>query len=339
MVKKMFVIVLTVIAGMTMQLSQAAAEGQNYKIKRLVNQLYDKTKAMDAERYLSSYGIEVTEYVLPVLKDKSNENVRIAGLRVIAATGDTSAEDAVVALLSDRDHRVRQEAARTLSVIGRKESSIAPLKKLLSDQDPNVRYNAVKALAGMAPEGETGLFISALGDYDPRVRTYAVYALGQIKSADAVPYLSQMVRDYDPGVRIGLVKALAKIDTEGCLEPLVWLIGDPDENVRLLAVEKLGVIKSPGADEQLALAAGNTDPRVTRQALLGLLERNSPRALEIAREHLDDEHMDVKLAAIEVVGKMGGAGEKSLLEPLMQAESTLVRQKAKEALNTLNEGA
>ena len=48
------------------------------KIKRQVSELYDKRKAMDSQRRLSSYGMEVTEYVLPLLQDKNNERVRIS---------------------------------------------------------------------------------------------------------------------------------------------------------------------------------------------------------------------------------------------------------------------
>ncbi len=336
MVKKILVIVLSVrLLSGPVSICDAKVSG-NYKIKRLVSQLYDRRSAIDAQRKLSSYGTEVTEYVLPLLQDKNNESVRIAALRVIAGVGDSSAEDEVVMALKDRNFRVRQEAARTLSVIGQKESSVEPLKKLLNDYQPNVRYNAIKALARIGTKGETDLFISALGDYDPRIRMFAVIALGKLKASKAVPYLSRMVRDIDPGVRLELVKTLGEINTDDCLQSLVWLTGDPDVNIRMLAVENVGRSNAAGAEEALIGAAGSNDSHIASRAILSLAQRKSSDAVKIARENLNDEHMVVKLAAIEVLGKMGGKDEKTLLEPLLSAESTLVRKKAQEALAGVN---
>jgi HEAT repeat protein len=311
-------------------------KGKEYKIKRLVSQLYDKRQAVEAQRQLSTYGTEVTQYLMPVLKQKDDESAKIAALRIIAAVDDPQAEDQVMAMLKDRNHRVRQEAARTLSTIAKKQSSIEALKKLTTDYYPNVRYNAIRALARMAPEEDTDLFISVLGDSDPRIRMFAVAALGRIKSAKAVPYLTQMVRDYDPNVRRALVIAFANIGTQDCLQPIVWLMRDPDLGVRMLAVEKVGKMKVKGADEPLAEEANSYDPRVAGKAIIALADRKSPMALEIAKEHIGDEHLSVILASIEVVGRMGGKEEKPLLESLLTAESSKVRKQAQKALAEVN---
>lgn len=317
----------------------SAGVGKAYKIKRLVSQLYEKKTSMDAQRMLPTYGVEVTEYVMPVANDKAaDSSVRVAALRVISDVGDASAEEDVVALLGDRDNRVRQEAARTLSFIAVNESSIEPLKELLSDYFPNVRYNAVRALSRLARENETEIFIAALGDYDPRVRAYAVIALGKLKSAEAAPYLAQMVRDYDPEVRMQLTKTLAEIGTQDCLEPLAMLVSDPEVQIRARAVESIEKLNVKGVDDVLVRIADNPDPRVASRAIYALAERKSPQALEVAKANLDAEHMEVKLAAIDAVGKLGKKGDKALLKPLLAAESTLVRKEAKKVLTGTETG-
>jgi HEAT repeat protein len=343
MFKKIIIVTISVmIAGMP-QVSQAAdlfgfkgfsnPKAREYKIKRLVSQLYDKQTVVDAQRNLTSYGNEVTPYLLPVLEEKDNETAKVAALNVMANIGDASAEDAVVKLLRDRDDRVRQQAARTLSAMGVKnEYAIEALKEQLVDYNPDVRYNAIRALSKIAPKEDANLFMEALGDYDPRIRMFAVLALGRLDVREAVPYLSQMVRDPDPNVRMAVVIALSKIGTQDCLEPLVVMMRDPDLNVRMLVVEKIGHATMKGADEPLVRVSDSRDPRVASMAIVALGNRKSPLALETARKHIDDEHLAVKLTSIEVIGKMGNKDDLPLLRSLIQAESSQVRKKAKEAL-------
>ncbi|MFH1878800.1 MAG: HEAT repeat domain-containing protein [Candidatus Omnitrophota bacterium] len=331
----MFVIALMT-AVLCVSSSPSYSLDRTYKIKRLVTQLYDKREAMDAQRQLSGYGTEVTEFLMTALNDKGNERVRISALRIIADTGDSSVEDDVVAMLSDKSNRVRQEAARTLSVIAKKQSSVEPLKKLMSDFYPNVRYNAIKALAHLSPSDEDQLFVNSLGDYDPRVRMFAVIALGDLKAKEAVPYLAQMIRDFDPNVRFQVVIALGKIGTPDCLQPLLMLMSDPELGIRRTAIDSLAQLNVPGVEEQLLKATESADPKVVSRAIIALCDKKNDKAVEIAREQVSSEYMDVKLASITVLGKMGGKNEKPVLEELLNSESTNVRKQAKEALDEVN---
>jgi HEAT repeat protein len=313
------------------------AEGSDPRIKRLVSQLYEKKDAMDAQRKLLSYGSEVVEYVVPLLKDQTNTRARIAALNIIGQNGSSLQEDSVIVLLSDRDRRIRKESAKALSSIGTAKS-VEPLKALVSDFDPGVRYYTIKALSKIAPASDSEYFIKALGDFDPRVRKYAVVALGDLKVKEAVPYFRQMVNDFDPAVRMELAIALGKIGTVDSLEPILILANDPEANIRLLAIESLGTTKGKEADGYLLRAVKATDPKIASEAILFLARRNQPQALEIAKQMLKDEHMDVRLACIEVIGIRGGVSEKSILNEMLVAESTLVRRKAQEALDTINAG-
>ena len=304
---------------------------ENNKIKRLVAQLYDKGKRTEAQRYLTNYGSEVVEHVMPLLNDKNNESVRVAALYIIGQVGDSSAEDEVVKRLRDRNRRVRQEAARTLSIIGTKKS-VKPLKRLLRDPDPNIKFNALRTLARIAPEDEKGLFVSVLGDYDPRVRAFAVLALGRLKAEDAVGYISQLTQDFDPGVRMAVSRTLGAIGTKECIQPLLWLISDMDINIRISAIEHIAWINNPQVEVILLDATDNPDPRIASRAFAALRRKNSSKVLEIAKDRLDDEHINVRLESIEIIGQMGNSSDKELLKPLLEAESSRVRNKVKEAL-------
>ncbi|MFQ5953379.1 MAG: HEAT repeat domain-containing protein, partial [Candidatus Omnitrophota bacterium] len=50
------------------------------KIKRTIVDLYDKNRSIEAKKYLANYGPEVLEFVVPLVNDKNNENVRVDAL-------------------------------------------------------------------------------------------------------------------------------------------------------------------------------------------------------------------------------------------------------------------
>ena len=333
MLKKTLAVLL--LAVMMVMATQAVYAGST-RAKRLVAQLYERREATDAERQLSNYGPEVAEYAAVVLDDDTNDRVRLAALRIIASVNGTTVEEDVIAVLNDKNNRIRQQAAKTLSVIGTTDAGIEPLKGLLNDPYPNVRFNAINALATLAPEKEVNVFIDALNDHDARIRKSAVIALGKIKNPKAVPALSKLVRDPDAGVRYELTKALANIGTPDCVEPMALLMGDPDRKIRLLAVDEIGKIKTSAADDSLVLAADSSDSKIASKAIISLGERKSSKALAVARKHLSNEYMVVKLACIEVVGKMGNRSDKALLEPLLEAESSSVRMQARRAMQELD---
>jgi len=299
--------------------------------------LYDRRTVMDAQRNLMNYGSDVTEYLIPVLQDesgeKATERARLTALRIIASVGGPSAEDTVVKMLDDNDYKVRQAAAKALSAMAEKPSSVGPLKNLLmSDPNPNIRFNAMKALVRLAPEEETDLFIKALGDRDARIRRYAVIALGDIKSVRAIPALSQLGRDPDANVRLQLAIALAKIGNEACLPSLAELAQDQHPKVRMKAVKGVSRMEMKGAEDILVTASNGSDERLVMIAITALGDRKSDRALTVAQKHLKDERLAVRMVSIETVGKMGGEAEKPLLESLLRSESSRVRNKAEEAL-------
>lgn len=309
-------------------------EYRKYKIKRLVSELYDKKLRMNAQRILPSYGKEVTQYVLPLLDDKNNEFARIAALNVIENVADTSVELKVIEMLKDRDKRVKRAAAKALSQMG-SDKSVEYLKELLKAYEPETRFNALRALARIAPKDELNLFIASLGDYDPRVRKFAVIAIGNLNAQEAVQYLKPMAQDFDVDVRYEVARTLGIIRTPECLEILTWMTQDPDFNVRLLALNSIGDIGGPESDTLLKSATESSDPRIIAKAIRELGKKKSPLALETAREFVNDEHIDVRLASIEVIGISGAAAEKATLEPLLEAESTAVRKEAGKAISAI----
>lgn len=336
--KKIMIVAVTLLCLTGLAVTAQAAGGKNlkeYKIKKMVSQLYDKKYAMDALRNLPSYGKDVVQYVAPLLNDKNNDFVRMAALQIIAAVGDSSMEDKVLTMLKDRDPRVRKTAAYALSRIGT-EKSIPQLKVLINDKEAEVRFNAIRALAKLSPKGETDLFIAMLKDYDPRIRLFSVKALSNLKYEKAVPYIAQHTGDPDPAVRYEVVKFYGAVATPECLQQLYLMSSDPDINIQVAAIDEISRFKVEEADRFLADAVESYDKRVAIRALRVLEAKNSPLAVEAARKHVDDESLDMRLISIRIIGKMGVKNDLATMEPLLGAESSRVREMARYAINQIN---
>jgi HEAT repeat protein len=319
-------------------LEARASEMSSSKIKRLINQLYDKASAMDAQRLLEGYAKDAVPYLLPLLNDSEHESVRVAALYLLGKAGDSSVEDQVIERLADPNHRVRKEAAAALAILGTARS-VDKLKELMTDADPAVRYNALKALARIAPKDETAIFVTSLGDYDARVRKFAVVGLGDINAKDTIASVSLLVQDMDPEVRMEVARTLGKFATTECLNPLSAMLNDGEQNIRLLVVESISKISGPESDDVLVKAADNQNAKVASQAIKMLSDKKSAKALVTAKKHLNSEYMDVKIASIAAIGDSGVPSDKSLIEPLLSAESTLVRKEAQNSLDKLGKSS
>ncbi|KJJ84652.1 conserved hypothetical protein, secreted [Candidatus Omnitrophus magneticus] len=307
----------------------------DYKFKKLVKNLYDKTTILETQRQLATYGKSALPFVAPLLADQNNEDVRVAALWLIGNAGDASYEDNVIPMLTDRENRVRREAGHALSKIGT-QKSIAALKNAINDNDAEVRFYAMKAFSRVATQEEIPILINAISDFDARVRKFAVIALGRLKSKEGLSQIAALKQDSDSGVRFEAVRALGEIGGIDTLMAITPFAGDPEIDVKVMAVNSIAKIDNTAADTILEDLSGATDPRVASTAIRFLGERKSSNALLVARKYIGDEHMEVRLASIEVFKSLGTKEERKYLEPLLTSESSEVRKYAQVAIETLD---
>ncbi|MFO1419104.1 MAG: HEAT repeat domain-containing protein [Methylotetracoccus sp.] len=128
-----------------------------------------------------------------------------------------------------------------------------PTPKLLEmagASDAGQRANAVSRLAleGRGDEQTVRTALEgALSDTDPQVRAQAVYALATREGADATPYLREALHDSDPDVRLMAIDSIKPEPRN--LSLLQEAVGDADETVSALAASKLSEISQSGAAE------------------------------------------------------------------------------------------
>jgi HEAT repeat protein len=104
------------------------------------------------------------------------------------------------------------------------------------------------------------------GSVDPEVRREAIYAIADAGEADDAAIIAQSLTDPDSGVRKAAIEALTGIGGENSANWLSLGLGDPDPRIRRTAVEALGVVGGDSAQFLLQQALGDVDQDVREAA-------------------------------------------------------------------------
>ena len=303
--------------------------------------------------------------LIAALWDKREWKVRRRVAWALGQIRDERAVQYLVRALGDEDEKeeARQEVMEALKAIG--EPAVMPLTRTLSDPREQVRAVATIALSRIGAPAIRPL-ISTLGSkgrvgeeamrvlanigslaVEPLVATLEdarLYAyprrkvaetLGLIGGERATASLIAALRDVDEAVRQEAIKALARIGA-----PAVWslimALTNARSEVRDGAMEALGQIGKP-AMEGLLQALGD-ERRKLRQGAAQALQQlglGNEQVIEGLIAHLEHEKLEVRGAAVEVLGQIGGESALGALITALEDETRIVYRKAAEALRTI----
>ncbi len=207
---------------------------------------------------------------LPALLADADPEVRAQATKVLGDSKVAGAGEKLVALLKDKENRVRFFAALSLGKIGHK-AAFEPLCAMLAannDLDPILRHGGVMGLVGCATAEQ--IASTAKGAPVP-VRGAAAVALRRLKS----PLVADFLKDTDETVVLDAARAIHDVPIEGAMPALAALttnkaIQDPNIiNRAINARYRLG-----GAENAQALAALTADsatPETARKDALDAL--------------------------------------------------------------------
>ncbi|MCY3018890.1 MAG: HEAT repeat domain-containing protein [Planctomycetota bacterium] len=301
------------------------------------------------------------EPVLPaaskLLADEKTPN-RLTLLQQIAkmAGADKGLAPLYIQLLRDRDYSVRRAA-----IAGLKALDIDPtphLLPLLKEKDSLLRTQIVEELR--APAGLPAL-IAALKDEEPSVRLHAVLAIGRIgaDAAPAVGALRETLREQRAGgivlgpsaaTSLGQIGPPAKAALPD-LQPLaastdpstrasaamaIWRIGgDPGTALPVLKELLQKPAAGSGGDSSAALSALHAVSEIGAAAKEAI-----PLVGEVLTgpAHADVRSMDIRVVAVQTMGKMGPGAVPYLTQGLSDKSEVVVRLCA-EALAQIGAGA
>jgi HEAT repeat protein/Cdc6-like AAA superfamily ATPase len=180
------------------------------------------------------------------------------------------------------------------------------------------------------------LLAAALGD--TRLYTYtrrkAAETLGLIGGERATESLIAALGDADEAVGQEATKALATIGAPA-VGSLIMALTDTRPGMRDGAVEALGQVGKP-ATEGLLQALGD-ERRALRQGAAQALQKLGPGDKEVMEgliAYLEHKKWEVRGAAVEVLGQIGGESALGALIAALEDENRIVHRKAAEALHT-----
>lgn len=239
--------------------------------------------------------------------------VRRNAIRALGNLGGAAPIDALAAKLKGPDAE-KADALRALGAIGKPAADV--LRNYLrtsSDPDP-FHVTGLLALAPNANRDDIAWVAPRLKSKSKYVRAAAARVLGRIGHPSAQAALVTVLKDRDQLPRAAVAKALGQIGTIYAAKQLVPLLKDPSLLVASMAAWGLGASRYADAVDALKETAM---ARVNH---------------EDAQPRVGDMYGWPELAAIEALGRIGGAKAVAVLRQSLKSRSWLTRATAAEAL-------
>ncbi|UCF43010.1 MAG: HEAT repeat domain-containing protein [Planctomycetota bacterium] len=218
--------------------------------------------------------------------------------------------------LADDSPQVRAKAIEV--VAGTKRIKLMPkVRRLLKDDFVPVRFLGALAVGDLEyrlASSEIGLL---LGDEDENVKISAAYAMAKLGSPDSLEVVRKAIVSNDQKVRANAALLLGKSGDRSALKFLYWALRheDSDDKVRFNAAEAIARLGDERIFPKLLamLQSGYNDDRVVSIRAMGAL--GTARAKDSIITKLDDDVLEVRLAAAEQLGMLGDSmGEAVVLD-------------------------
>ena len=249
------------------------SEGRNNIIEALsvlqekaATALVDKLAAEDnsqVRKLLSEALVKLGNCAAPALVERLADNRWYITRNAIAILGRIKNRKTAIHIhpyLDHRDHRVRREAVRALSLVGG-PVALKSLQTLINDRDRELCPLAIVALGTMQNEAAVAPLLRLLGSFDPLLKNLelkkrAIKALGTIGSPQAAPALIKIVkrkhfwkRNHYNKLRVSAIQALGNIATENSLAALEAASKDYSPLIAHIAREALNKISARTQNE------------------------------------------------------------------------------------------
>ncbi|MCX5851975.1 MAG: HEAT repeat domain-containing protein [Deltaproteobacteria bacterium] len=238
-----------------------------------------------------------------------------------------AAGPALVRMLSDKDYRIRESAAKTLTAIGwrpgneddeiasliaarswerlagKKSTAVPRLIELLSDASDDVRMQAATTLGEIHDMKAVLPLLDALGDGNCDVRKKVVVTLGALGDPRAVPLLLERMKEQKCDIREEAAQALEKTGAipEG---PLIEALSEKNQFIREGAAMVLARRSFHGAVDPLIAALADESSKVRARAAHALGKAADTRAVKPLIDALKDTDQAVREEAARALGAL-----------------------------------
>lgn len=208
----------------------------------------------------------IVRAVMARLRDEDAE-VRRAAAEALGRMRHPMAIDALVGVLDDAEHDVRRSALGALSNFERGRIPAAPIRRILEDEDPEMRAQAVEILAEIRDRGSIPAIAQLVADANDDVRHSALSALEELKAPIGETLLARLLEDPSSDLREHATRLVGERRLVALVPQVVKLLDDRSADVRESAAESLAELRTDAARAALRRALTHADPRVRRVAV------------------------------------------------------------------------
>jgi cyclophilin family peptidyl-prolyl cis-trans isomerase/HEAT repeat protein len=239
--------------------------------------------------------------------------------------GDPRAAPALKAMVQGTGRYSRAFAARGLGAL-HDRSSVPLLLALLQSArgDVALTVSAIRALAQIGATEAAGPILSVLAadGTDPNVRLEAVNALAALKSANALPTIQDLITDDWPSMRAAAVRAAAAIDPQDFPTLLSGMEPDRHWAVRAAVADALASFPADVVVDRLRSMTEDADKRVVAAAIATLAKLRAPGIDELLLTSLKAGDPGLRMAAAEAIGRLKIDGGVAALREAYRASAT-----------------
>jgi HEAT repeat protein len=208
--------------------------------------------------------------------------------------------------LADQDPLVRVNAIEVVATT-RRIRLMPSVQRLLGDEFIPVRFAAALAMGDLQYSLAKEDVARLLNDENENVRIAAAYAMSRLGSADSFEMLRQAIASSDQTVRANAALVLGKAGDRRALALLYIALRhqDSDDKVRFQAAESIAMLGDKWIFPKLwsMLISAYADVRVIGIRAMGAL--GTDEAKNALLTMLDDNVLEVRLAAAEQLGRLG----------------------------------
>ncbi|MCJ7778748.1 MAG: apolipoprotein N-acyltransferase [Sedimentisphaerales bacterium] len=217
---------------------------------------------------------------------------------------EPEATQIILAALSDADPQIRANAIEVVAAT-RQVKLMAKVQRLLQDEIVPVKFTAILAASDLQYRPAEGEIRQLLQNTNENVRIAAASAMTRFGHPEYLKLVRDAITSQDQTVRANAALLLGKSGNPDVLKLLYWALQQKDssDKVRFQAIEAIAML----GDEQILpriwaiVYSGYADDRLTGIRAMGALA--TTKAKDVLVTKLDDEVLEVRLAAAEQLGK------------------------------------
>ncbi len=284
-------------------------------------------------------GNDMPTTVVAQLAEVGQPPVRHSAVYSLSRLRAPGGANVLLAAANDPDPELRALAARALTRAYADTAGLDPgglatrLSRLVEDDDPGVRINALRSLGTYQESRFAGAAADRTSDPEPNVRVQALATVGRLGGSDAAAVLAEHVDGGPFALRREALLGLARVDRgRAIIKSAAW-ITDESWQMRAVGAQALGLIGGDTAVAWLGSLLEDADMRVAARAFGALADASRAQARAVARElllHADPVVRTLAAGEIQVAPRGADAGllvdayERSLSDPIPDARIGIV---------------